>query len=103
VVTKFGHHFVKPFERTEPRRGSDIQRQLEDSLRALQTDFIDLYLYHSWRDEEFANQEVRGVLEKARAAGKVRHIGNSLSAKSRTMAQIEEKRGVWVEVVQICL
>jgi aryl-alcohol dehydrogenase-like predicted oxidoreductase len=101
LATKFGHHFVKPFERTEPRSGAQVQQQLEDSLKALQTDVIDLYQYHSWRDEEFAGQEVRGVLEKAQAVGKIRHIGNSLSSSLRTTAQIEQSKAFHVDAVQV--
>src|SRR4051812_13907583 len=42
LATKFGHHFVAPFQRTEPRSGPDVAVQLEASLKALQTDYIDL-------------------------------------------------------------
>ncbi len=101
LATKFGHHFVKPFERTEPRTAADVQRQLDDSLAALQTDAIDLYQYHSWADAQFASDEVRAVLEKARAAGKIRHIGNSLSAGSKTTMQIEQSKSFHVEAVQV--
>jgi myo-inositol catabolism protein IolS len=101
LATKFGHHFVKPFERTEPRSGPDIQKQLEDSLRTLQTDYIDLYQYHSVRDEEFASQEVRTVLEKAKTAGKIRHLGNSIAAGARTTVQLEKAPDYHVEAVQL--
>jgi myo-inositol catabolism protein IolS len=101
VATKFGHHFERNFERTEPRSGPEVQQQLEDSLRALQTDYIDLYQYHSWRDEEFASDEVRKVLEQARVAGKIRHIGNSLSGKTRGPEQLEKSKAYHVEAAQI--
>jgi myo-inositol catabolism protein IolS len=101
LATKFGHHFVRNFERTEPRSGPEVLQQLEDSLQALRTDVIDLYQYHSWRDQEFLSDEVRGVLEKARAAGKIRHIGNSLSANTRETVQLEKSKTQHVEAVQI--
>ena len=101
LATKFGHHFVKPFERTEPRSAADVERQLEDSLRALQTDVIDLYQYHSWGEGQFASEDVRAVLEKAKAAGKIRHIGNSIGAGVKTTAQIEQSPAYHVEVVQV--
>src|SRR5688572_24828667 len=53
IATKFGHKFHGPMNRTEPRGPTDIVRQLEDSLRALRTDYIDVYQYHSWGDEDF--------------------------------------------------
>ena len=101
LATKFGHHFERNFERTEPRSGPEVQRQLEDSLRALQTDYIDLYQYHSWHDDEFTSDEVRKVLETARAAGKIRHIGNSLSGKTRAPVQLEKSKTFHVEATQI--
>src|SRR4051794_35773715 len=84
LATKFGHHFESQFVRSEPRAPADVQKQLDDSLLALQTDHIDLYQYHSWGDAQFFDHEVRGVLEKAKAAGKIRHIGNSISPNDKT-------------------
>jgi myo-inositol catabolism protein IolS len=101
VATKFGHKFLKPFERSEPRSGVEVQQQLEDSLRALQTDYIDLYQYHSVRDGEFASEEVRGVLEKALAAGKILHVGNSIAQSAKTTVQVEKSKAFHVETVQL--
>jgi aryl-alcohol dehydrogenase-like predicted oxidoreductase len=100
LATKFGHHFSAPFTRTEPRSGQDVEKQLEDSLRALHTDYIDLYQYHSWGDAQFFSEEVRAVLEKAKAAGKVRHIGNSLSNAAGN-AQTEKSEAYHVQALQI--
>jgi aryl-alcohol dehydrogenase-like predicted oxidoreductase len=101
LATKFGHKFIKPFERGEPRSGPEVQQQLEDSLRALQTDYIDLYQYHSVRDEEFASEEVRSVLEKALAAGKILHVGNSIAQSAKTTVQVEKSKAFHVEAVQV--
>ena len=38
VATKFGHKYDGYMQRSEPRSPSDVQRQLDDSLRALRTD-----------------------------------------------------------------
>jgi aryl-alcohol dehydrogenase-like predicted oxidoreductase len=78
-----------------------VEKQLEDSLRALQTDYIDLYQYHSVRDDEFAAEDVRAVLEKAKKAGKVRHIGNSIGGGTKTTAQIEQSPRMQVEAIQL--
>jgi aryl-alcohol dehydrogenase-like predicted oxidoreductase len=101
IATKFGHHFVGPFDRTEPRTGSDVEKQLEDSLRALQTDHIDLYQYHSWGDVQFESLEVRTVLDKAKSAGKIRHIGNSIAASIRNTKQIEKSKTYQVGAIQV--
>ena len=100
LATKFGHKFHGPFNRTEPRTGPDVERQLEESLRALQTDYIDLYQYHSWGDQQFFAEDVRRVLEKAKAAGKIRHIGNSISPNNKS-AQVEKSPIYAVEAIQV--
>jgi len=100
IATKFGHKFHGPFNRTEPRTAADVRTQLEDSLRALQTDYIDLYQYHSWPDQQFANPEVRRVLEDALTAGKVRHVGNSIS-RNDNAAMAEISAAFHVEAIQV--
>ena len=101
LATKFGHHFTAPFVRTEPRSAGDVEKQLEDSLAALQTNYIDLYQYHSWGDAQFEAEDVRAVLEKAKAAGKIRHIGNSIGANVKNAAQVEKSPQFHVESVQV--
>jgi len=53
-----------------------IARAVEDSLRRLQTDHIDVYLSHK-PDPEATHEETLGVYHKLMAAGKVRAIGAS--------------------------
>src|SRR3954470_22126781 len=56
IATKFGHRFTGFMQRSDERSPSDVKQQLEASLKALQTDYIDVYQYHSVRDEEFFNE-----------------------------------------------
>ena len=84
LATKFGHKFHAPFDRSEPRTPADVRTQVEGSLRALRTDYIDLYQYHSWRAGEFFNDDVKAELEKIVDEGKVRYLGNSISGKTET-------------------
>lgn len=100
LATKFGHKFHEPFKRTEPRTGADIQQQLENSLKSLRTDVIDLYQYHSWGDADFVRDDVREVLEKAKAAGKIKHIGNSVGPNDKPQ-QVEQSEKYHVEAIQI--
>ncbi|MBP0577695.1 aldo/keto reductase [Labrys sp. LIt4] len=53
-----------------------IVQAVEDSLRRLQTDYIDLYLSH-WEDPEVELEETLGTYAELVKAGKVRVIGNS--------------------------
>lgn len=50
------------------------RRMLEQSLRDLQTDYIDLYMVH-WPDSRVDIRETMQVLSDARRAGKIRFIG----------------------------
>lgn len=52
----------------------DVQIACENSLRRLQTDFIDLYQIH-WPSRTTPLAETLGALEKLREQGKVRAIG----------------------------
>jgi aryl-alcohol dehydrogenase-like predicted oxidoreductase len=100
IATKFGHHFHKPFERTEPRTPADIIKQTEDSLVALRTSYIDLHQYHSWGDDQFLADDVLAVLQNLKQQGKIRHIGNSVGS-NRNVKQIAASKDRGVEAIQI--
>ncbi|MFK3705457.1 aryl-alcohol dehydrogenase-like predicted oxidoreductase [Raoultella sp. BIGb0138] len=53
-----------------------IRQEIEDSLRRLQTDYIDLYQVH-WPDELVAFEETARVLQDLQQQGKVRALGVS--------------------------
>lgn len=101
VATKFGHKFHGHMNRTDERSAADVRRQLEDSLRALKTDHIDVYQFHSVRDVEFDDEAVRRVLEDAVRGGKVRRIGSSVSSNLDPAHQVNGSAAAGVEVIQI--
>ena len=80
VATKFGHHFHAPFERTTHWDAADVLGQLDASLRALKTDYIDVYQFHSGDDAAFDNDELWTTLGKQVEAGKIRHLGISIGS-----------------------
>ncbi|MEO1988349.1 MAG: aldo/keto reductase [Martelella sp.] len=53
-----------------------ITEAVEDSLKRLQTDYIDVYLAH-WPDENTSYDETIGAFSRLREQGKVRAIGAS--------------------------
>ena len=63
LATKFGHKFNASFQRDNVFEPAQVQEQLEQSLRALRTDYIDLYQFHSGTDALF---ETPGLWEKLR-------------------------------------
>lgn len=64
---------------------SHIMRAVEDSLRRLQTDVIDLYQTH-WPDEDVPYEETLRALDDLVQQGKVRYIGCS----NHTPSQLKE-------------
>lgn len=82
IATKFGHHFHEKFSRTDHYETEDVIRQLEDSLRALKTDYVDLYQFHSGKDADFDNDGLWTALDKQVQAGKIRHLGISIGSNT---------------------
>ena len=80
LATKFGHRFTVPFEREQLWGAEEVRTQLEDSLAALGTDYIDLYQFHSGTSAVFENDALWSMLARQKEAGKVRHIGISISS-----------------------
>ena len=81
LVTKGAREWVRdnPDRRSATVSDSDPERLLasiDESLKRLQTDYIDLFLIH-WPDHNRAFSEPMEALEKAKAAGKIRHTGVS--------------------------
>ena len=80
VATKFGHKFHENFERSDRWSANEVLKQLDDSLEALQTNYIDLYQFHSGSDAVFDNEELWTMLNDQVQAGKVRHLGVSIGS-----------------------
>ena len=100
IATKFGHHYNDRFDRDYLWSASDVKVQLEDSLRALQTDYVDLYQFHSGGDDVFDNDELWTMLQKQVEAGKVRNIGISI-ANTISVHQAESAVKVGAGALQV--
>ncbi|GAV10584.1 aldo/keto reductase [Paenibacillus sp. chi10] len=100
VATKFGHHFHSHMNRTNQYGAPEVLKQLDDSLRALKTEYIDLYQFHSGDDEAFNNDALWTMLDKQKEAGKIRHIGLSLN-KSNSMHQTTNAADIGASVIQV--
>ena len=76
--TRKGRHFFdqdgKPVHRYLGRDA--IQHEVEESLRRLGTDYIDLFITH-WQDPPTPVEETMRALENLRISGKIRAIGAS--------------------------
>lgn len=100
VATKFGHHFHERFTRSDKFGAKDVLEQLDGSLKALKTDYIDLYQFHSGPDEAFDNDELWTALDKQVQAGKIRHLGTSIGSNDN-LHQTEASTKVNSQVIQV--
>jgi aryl-alcohol dehydrogenase-like predicted oxidoreductase len=73
----------------------NIMREIESSLRRLQTDYIDLYQVHGW-DSNTPLEETLRTLNDLVRQGKVRYIGlsNLMSWQAATAIMLQEQLGL---------
>ncbi|MGA8089489.1 MAG: aldo/keto reductase [Terracidiphilus sp.] len=88
IATKAGLEWNERgvFANSTPAR---LRREIEDSLRRLGTDYIDLYQIH-WPDTLVPVAEAAGILAELQRSGKVRALGVS----NFSAGQMEEFRSV---------
>jgi aryl-alcohol dehydrogenase-like predicted oxidoreductase len=98
IATKFGHNPDNDLgdENFGPEQ---VLIQLEESLRALRTDYIDVYQLHSAGDAHFDNDALWTMLDKQVQAGKVRFLGNSVGG-ARVQHQVARSREYGISVIQ---
>ena len=87
--------------KTMCRDGKGAQAQLEQSLRLLRTDYVDIYQFHQVAQESaweaiIAPGGALEVVKKAKEAGKIRYIG--ITSHSRPMAIKLIKTGLFSTV-----
>lgn len=78
VATKFGHQFLGWMERTEDYSATAMVRQLEASLHALHTDYIDIYQVHGVSELTAHDNALWDELERLKERGVIRAIGVSI-------------------------
>lgn len=100
IATKFGHKFNARFERDVVYDLAGVQRQLEDSLRALQTEYVDLYQFHSGGDQQFDTDGLWELLARMKEQGKVRHLGVSIGSNTNVY-QTGTASDVGAEAIQV--
>jgi myo-inositol catabolism protein IolS len=99
LATKFGHHFHANFKRTEHWSAAEVRAQLEASLRAFQTDYIDLYQAHG--DQALDNPELWQMLADQVQAGKIRHLGISIRGTDLGVAPVLRAPELNVQAIQV--
>ncbi|SDI48267.1 aldo/keto reductase [Alteribacillus bidgolensis] len=100
LATKFGHKFHSLYDRTRHYKADEVLEQLDASLRALRTDYIDLYQFHSGVGEEFNNDDLWTMLDKQVQAGKIKHVGLSIK-KNDDIYQTRQASQIGAETIQV--
>ncbi len=94
LATKVRLPMSENFNRSGATR-VNIMREVEGSLRRLQTDYIDLYQVHGW-DSNTPLEETLRTLDDLVRQGKVRYIGlsNFMSWQASTSVMLQERLGL---------
>ncbi|MEM9555045.1 MAG: aldo/keto reductase [Acidobacteriota bacterium] len=92
IATKFSYNAAPGDPNAGGNGRKNILRAVEGSLRRLGTDFIDLYILHTW-DRLTPADEVMRTMDDLVRSGKVRHIGLSdvpawYAARAQTLAEL---------------
>lgn len=91
--------------KSRARNGEQAREQLETSLDRLNTDYLDLWLMHSVKTADDANQRfengVFDVFREAKASGKVRYIGFSGHTKTEGHRAVMARVADEIDYVQL--
>ena len=105
IATKFGHYY-KNGQKKENFCLPFVKKQLEESLRNLKTDYLDIYYFHSGGNEEFDNDELWGFLNKMKKKGVLKELGLSLKHSlviDNDNLQINKAKDFGISIVQTVL
>jgi aryl-alcohol dehydrogenase-like predicted oxidoreductase len=101
IATKWGHKFHECFKRDSCVGPADLLTQLDASLKALRTDYVDVLQFHSGNDELFATPGMWEAANEAKRQGKVRFLGNSIASNTGSTHQVDRSTEVGVDVIQL--
>lgn len=99
VATKFGH-FPFPDERRRVPTPETIRFCLEESLRRLRTDYVDLYQCHECSLETARLHAVASTLADLKAGGKIRFAGISVYGPTQIRQVARGEYGAVFDTVQ---
>src|SRR5512145_12118 len=98
LATKGGNTMVGPNRGKRNFSPDYISRVMDESLKRLQTDYIDLYQLHNPTVEVIERGEVWDVLERAQRVGKIRHYGVSINTMEEGIAAVKDGRAETIQV-----
>ncbi|HDE6906810.1 TPA: aldo/keto reductase [Staphylococcus aureus] len=97
IATKGSHEFDENQEVHQNNQPEYLKQQVENSLKRLQTDYIDLYCIH-FPDDNTPKDQAVAALQELKEQGKIKAIGVS----NFTLDQLKEaNKDGYVDVVQL--
>ncbi|HCW9468494.1 TPA: aldo/keto reductase [Staphylococcus aureus] len=97
IATKGSHEFDENQEVHQNNQPEYLKQQVENSLKRLQTDYIDLYYIH-FPDDNTPKYQAVAALQELKEQGKIKAIGVS----NFTLDQLKEaNKDGYVDVVQL--
>lgn len=91
--------FLMTKQYTNERDAESVMPQLEESLRRLQTDHIDLYQVHQIHESDHARKVYENgipeILERAREQGKIRYVGFTGHSRPEFHREMVERGFRW--------
>lgn len=98
LATKGGNVMVGPNRGKTDFSADYISRVMDESLKRLQTDYIDLYQLHNPNVEVIERGEVWEILERRKKEGKIRYYGVSINKMEEGVAAVKGGRSDTVQV-----
>jgi aryl-alcohol dehydrogenase-like predicted oxidoreductase len=98
IATKGGNVMTGPDRGKRNFAAAYIDAVLHESLKRLQTDYIDLYQLHNPTVDVIQRGDVWEVLERRRKEGKIRHYGVSINTMEEGIAAAQDGRSATIQV-----
>ena len=97
IATKGGNVMTGPNRGKRIFTPEYIDGVLHESLKRLQTDYIDLYQLHNPTVDVIERGEVWEVLERRKKEGKIRHYGVSINTMEEGIAAVKDGRSETIQ------
>jgi aryl-alcohol dehydrogenase-like predicted oxidoreductase len=98
LATKGGNTMVGPNRGKRDFSLAYIDRVMEESLKRLQTDYVDLYQLHNPDVSVIEQGEVWELLERRKKEGKIRYYGVSINKKEEGIVAVKGGRSDTIQV-----
>jgi aryl-alcohol dehydrogenase-like predicted oxidoreductase len=97
IATKGGNVMTGPNRGKRNFAAGYIDQVLHESLKRLQTDYIDLYQLHNPSVDVIEGGDVWDVLERRKKEGKIRHYGVSINTIEEGLAAVQDGRSETIQ------